>query len=39
MRDAVDGLSDLILTLKGNGDYDGADALMAEQGIGVLYGG
>ena len=32
MRAAVDGLSELILTLQGNGDYDGVDQLMAEMG-------
>ena len=32
MRRAVDGLSELILTLQGDGDYDGVDALMAESG-------
>ena len=32
MRAAVDGLSELILTLQGDGDYDGVDALMAERG-------
>jgi hypothetical protein len=32
MRAAVDGLSELILTLQGDGDYDGVDALMAEKG-------
>ncbi len=33
MREAVDGLSELILTLQGNGDYEGVDALMAEKGV------
>jgi hypothetical protein len=33
MRAAVDGLSELILTLQGNGDYDGVDQLMAEKGV------
>ena len=32
MRSAVDGLSELILTLQGDGDYDGVDRLMAERG-------
>jgi hypothetical protein len=32
MRQAVDALSELILTLQGNGDYDGVTALMAEKG-------
>ena len=33
MRDAVEGLSELILTLQGNGDYDGVAQLMEEKGI------
>jgi len=33
MRSAVDGLSALILTLQGDGDYAGVDQLMAEKGI------
>ena len=33
MRAAVDGLSELILTLQGNGDYEGVDQLMAEKGV------
>jgi hypothetical protein len=32
MRRAVDGLSELILTLQGDGDYEGVSALMAEKG-------
>jgi hypothetical protein len=32
MRQAVDSLSELILTLQGDGDYDGVTALMAEKG-------
>ena len=32
MRRAVDGLSEVILTLQGDGDYEGVDALMAEKG-------
>ncbi|HSG49256.1 MAG TPA: hypothetical protein VLA43_15655 [Longimicrobiales bacterium] len=32
MRRAVDGLSELILTLQGDGNYDGVDALMREKG-------
>lgn len=32
MRAAVDGLSELILTLQGDGDYDGVDTLLAERG-------
>ncbi|MBT8337534.1 MAG: Zn-dependent hydrolase, partial [Gemmatimonadetes bacterium] len=32
MRAAVDGLSELILTLQGDGDYEGVDALLAERG-------
>ncbi len=32
MRAAVDGLSELILTLQGDGDYEAVDALMAEKG-------
>lgn len=33
MGKAVDGLSQLILTLQGDGDYDGVDALMREKGM------
>jgi Peptidase family M49 len=33
MRDAVNGLSGLILTLQGNGDYQGVEAMMAELGV------
>ena len=33
MRAAVDGLSELILTLQGNGDYEGVDQLIAEKGV------
>ena len=33
MRAAVDGLSELILTLQGDGDYEGVDALMTEKGM------
>ncbi len=33
MRAAVDGLSELILTLQGNGDYEGVDQLMAQKGV------
>jgi len=32
MQAAVDGLSELILTLQGDGDYEGVDRLMAERG-------
>jgi hypothetical protein len=32
MSRAVDSLSELILTLQGDGDYEGVDALMAEKG-------
>jgi hypothetical protein len=32
MREAVDGLSELILTLQGEGDYEGVDTLLAERG-------
>ncbi len=32
MQQAVDALSELILTLQGDGDYDGVTALMAEKG-------
>ena len=32
MRAAVDGLSELILTLQGDGDYEGVDQLLAERG-------
>ena len=30
---AIDGLSNLILTLQGNGDYEGVDKLVAEKGV------
>jgi len=33
MRRAVDGLSALILTLQGDGDYEAVDTLMAEKGM------
>ena len=33
MRDAVAGLSELILTLQGDGDYDGVAQLLEEKGI------
>jgi hypothetical protein len=33
MRTAVDGLSRLILSLQGDGDYDAVDVLMAEKGV------
>ncbi len=33
MRQAVDSLSALILTLQGNGDYAGVDSLMTEEGV------
>ena len=33
MREAVSGLSNLILTLQGDGDYDGVAALIEEKGI------
>ena len=33
MRQAVDSLSALILTLQGNGDYAGVDSLMTEKGV------
>jgi hypothetical protein len=33
MRAAVSGLSELILTLQGDGDYAGVDALIAERGV------
>jgi hypothetical protein len=32
MRDAMNGLSELILTLQGNGDYAGVGKLLSEQG-------
>jgi hypothetical protein len=32
MRAAMEGLSELILTLQGDGDYDGAGLLLAERG-------
>jgi len=33
MTQAIDSLSELILTLQGNGDYQGVDKLVAESGI------
>ena len=33
MREAVEGLSELILTLQGDGDYEGVAQLMEERGI------
>ena len=33
MRAAVDGLSELILTLQGDGDYEGVDQLMAQKRV------
>ncbi len=33
MKQAIDSLSALILTLQGNGDYEGVDKLMTEQGV------
>ena len=33
MREAMNGLSELILTLQGDGDHDGAAALLAEKGV------
>ncbi len=33
MRDAVNGLSALILTLQGDGDYEGVDRLIREKGV------
>jgi hypothetical protein len=33
MREAVDGLGELILVLQGDGDYDGVATLIAERGI------
>jgi len=33
MTAAIDSLSELILTLQGNGDYDGVDKLVAERGV------
>ena len=33
MSEAIDSLSKLILTLQGNGDYQGVDKLVAERGI------
>ena len=33
MTQAIDSLSKLILTLQGNGDYQGVDQLVAESGI------
>ncbi len=33
MGEAVNGLSELILTLQGDGDHDGAAALLAEKGV------
>ena len=33
MSEAIDSLSELILMLQGNGDYEGVDALVAEKGV------
>ena len=33
MAEAIDALSRLILTLQGDGDYDGVSALVAEKGV------
>ncbi|WP_088329819.1 Zn-dependent hydrolase [Lacimicrobium sp. SS2-24] len=33
MQDAVDALSELILTLQGNGDYQGVDELVKDKGL------
>ena len=33
MEKAMNGLSELILTLQGNGDYDGVKKLYADKGI------
>lgn len=33
MSEAIDSLSELILTLQGNGDYEGVDALVASKGV------
>jgi hypothetical protein len=33
MRAAVDGLSELILTLQGEGDHEGVGALLEERGV------
>ena len=33
MSEAIDSLSNLILTLQGNGDYDGVDNLVKEKGV------
>jgi hypothetical protein len=33
MRDAMNGLSKLILTIQGNGDYTGVAKLVAEKGV------
>ncbi|MGY8797532.1 MAG: hypothetical protein ACKVG4_01985 [Longimicrobiales bacterium] len=33
MSEALNGLSELILTLQGNGDYEGVDQLMEEKGL------
>lgn len=33
MRDAMNGLSNLILTIQGNGDYAGVSKLVAEKGV------
>ena len=33
MTAAIDSLSELILTLQGNGDYDGVDKLVAKSGV------
>jgi hypothetical protein len=33
MEDAMSSLSNLLLTLQGNGDYDGASSLTNEKGV------
>jgi hypothetical protein len=33
MRQAVDNMSEMILRLQGDGDYEGVKALMAEKGV------
>jgi hypothetical protein len=33
MEDAMNSLSELILTLQGNGDYDGVAKLVKEKGV------
>ena len=33
MTAAIDSLSELILTLQGNGDYDGVEQLVAKSGV------